>query len=83
MQEPAVTNVNAPPEVTVQTPVVVEEKVTAKVELAVAVKVGVVPKVCAPGGLKVMVCGALGVTAEDAVDAEPGPAEFLAVTVKV
>jgi hypothetical protein len=78
-----VTNVNAPPEVTVQTPAVVEVKVTGNVELAVAVKVGVVPKVCAPGGLKVMVWGALGVTAEDAVDAEPEPAEFLAVTVKV
>jgi hypothetical protein len=30
-----------------------------------------------------MVCGALGVTAADAVDAEPEPAEFLAVTVNV
>jgi hypothetical protein len=78
-----VTNVNAPPEVTVQTPVVVEVKVTGKVELALAVKVGVVPKVCTPGGLKVMLCAALGVTAVDAVDAEPEPAEFLAVTVKV
>ena len=77
------TNVNAPPEVIVQTPVVVDVNVGVRPEEAVAVKVGVVPKVCAPGGLKVMVCGALGVTAEDAVDAEPEPAEFLAVTVKV
>ena len=77
------TNVNAPPEVIVQTPVVVDVNVGVRPEEAVAVKVGVVPKVCAPRGLKVMVCGALGVTAEDAVDAEPGPAEFLAVTVKV
>jgi hypothetical protein len=53
------------------------------VELAVAVRVGVVPKVCAPGLAKVMVCAAFGVTAVDAVDAEPEPAEFLAVTVKV
>jgi hypothetical protein len=69
--------------VIVQTPVVVDVNVGVRPEEAVAVKVGVVPKVCAPGGLKVMVCGALGVTAEDAVDAEPEPAEFLAVTVKV
>jgi hypothetical protein len=57
VQEPAVTNVNAPPEVIVQTPVVVDVNVGVKPEEAVAVKVGVVPKVCAPGGLKVMVCG--------------------------
>ena len=30
-----------------------------------------------------MFCAALGVTVADAVDAEPEPAEFLAVTVKV
>lgn len=83
MQEPAVTNVNAPPEVTVHTPVVVEVNVTGKVELALAVKGGVVPKVCAPGLVKVMVCAALGVTAVEAVDAEPEPAVFLAVTVNV
>jgi hypothetical protein len=69
--------------VIVQTPVVVEVKVTGNVELALAVKVGVVPKVCVAGGLKVMVCVALGVTAVEAVDAEPEPAVFLAVTVKV
>ena len=77
------TNVNAPPEVIVQTPVVVEVKVTAKVELAVAVKVGVVPKVFAPGGLNVIVCVAIGVTAAEVTDAVLVPAEFVAVTVKV
>jgi autonomous glycyl radical cofactor GrcA len=78
-----VTNVNAPPEVIVQTPVVVDVNIGVRPEEAVAVKVGVVPKVCAPGGLKVMVCVALGVTEEEAVDAAPEPLAFLAVTVKV
>ena len=77
------TNVSAPPEVIVHTPVVDELNVTVKLESAVAVNVGVVPKFCAPGLAKVMVCAAFGVTALEAVEAEPVPAEFVAVTVKV
>ena len=53
------TKVRAPPEVMVQTPVVPEVKVTARVDDAVAVKVGVVSKFCAPGLANVMVCGHL------------------------
>lgn len=77
------TNVNVPPEVIVQTPVVVEVNVGVSPEEAVADKVGVVPKVCAPGLVKVMVCGALGVTAFDAPEAGPVPIPLVAVTVKV
>ncbi len=39
MQEPAVTPVNTPPEVIVQTPVVAEVKVTDRPDVDVAVKV--------------------------------------------
>src|SRR3569623_3777503 len=46
---PVVTKVNAPPLVTVQTPVVLDVKLTVSPESLVAVKVGVVPKFCAPG----------------------------------
>ena len=52
-------------------------------QLAIADSVGVVPKVCVPGLLKVMVWLALGVTLIDAADAGPVPAELVAVTVKV
>jgi hypothetical protein len=41
---------------TVQMPVVVEVKVTAKPELAVAESVSGLPTVCAPGLAKVIVC---------------------------
>jgi hypothetical protein len=44
VQVPVETKVNAPPLVTVQTPVVEELKLTVRLELAVAVSVGVVPK---------------------------------------
>jgi hypothetical protein len=54
VQVPAVPKVRAPP-VMVQTPVVIEVKLTARPELAVAVSVGWVPKFCAPGLAKVMV----------------------------
>jgi hypothetical protein len=69
--------------VIVQTLVVVDVKVGVKPELEVADKVGVVPKFCALGLLKVMVCAAFGVTATDAMEAGPVQPEFLAVTVKV
>ena len=52
-------------------------------DLAVAVRLGVLPKACAPGLAKVMVWFALGVTALDANDALPVPTELVAVTVKV
>ncbi|WP_211209726.1 hypothetical protein, partial [Uliginosibacterium gangwonense] len=52
-------------------------------EPEVAVNVGVVPKFCAPGLAKVMVCDVLGVTLFEAAEAEPVPALFVAVTVKV
>jgi hypothetical protein len=67
----------------VQTPAVDELKETANVELAVALKVGVVPKVCVPGLAKVIVWPASGVTEFDAAEACPVPVEFVAVTLKV
>ena len=67
----------------VHTPVVLELNVGVRPEVAVAVNVGLVPKFCAPGLLKSMYCGALGVTLFDAADAVPVPAELVAVTVKV
>ncbi|MFZ2328108.1 MAG: hypothetical protein WAW73_14420 [Rhodoferax sp.] len=67
----------------VHTLVVPELKLTVSVELAVALSVGVVPKFCAPGLLKVMVWGAWGVTEPDALEALPVPAALVAVTVKV
>jgi hypothetical protein len=44
----------------VQTPVVVEAKLTARPEVAVAESVSGVPTVCAPGLAKVMVCAVSG-----------------------
>jgi len=55
VHEPELTKVNAPPEVMVQIPVVEDEKLTVKPELEVALRVGLVPKFCAPGLLKVIV----------------------------
>ncbi len=76
------TKLKSPPVVIVHTPVVLELKVTVPPG-ALALSVGVVPKFCAPGLAKVMVCAALGVTLADAVDAELVPALLVAVTVKV
>ncbi len=78
-----VTKVSAPPLVMVQTPVVVELKLTARLDVAVALNVGVVPKLWAPGLAKVMVWLAFGVTLLEADEALPVPAELVAVTVKV
>nr|WP_233198558.1 MULTISPECIES: hypothetical protein [Luteimonas] len=80
---PAARNVSEPPEVTVQTPVVEEVKLTCSPESLVAVSDGMVPKFCAPGLLKVMVCSAFGMTLFDAADAGLVPAALVAVTVKV
>src|ERR1035437_1912891 len=55
VQVPLTTNVAVVP-LTVQTLVVVEAKVTARQELAVAASVSGVPTVCVPGLAKVMVC---------------------------
>ena len=80
---PAVKKVKIPPLVIVQTAGVALVKVGINPEVAVAVNVGVVPKFCAPGSVKVMVCAALGVTLFEAAEAVPVPALFVAVTVKV
>jgi hypothetical protein len=80
---PAVTKVSAPPLVIVHTLGVVEVKATVRLDVAVAVSVGLVPKVCAPGFANVIVCDAAGVIELDAADSEPVPAEFVAVTLKV
>jgi hypothetical protein len=80
---PDVTKVRTPSGVMVHTPVVSLVKVTGRSEEEDAVRVGAVPKFCAPGLLKVMVCVALGVTAFDAAEAELVPMLFVAVTVNV
>jgi hypothetical protein len=78
-----VINVNAPPLVIVHTPVVDEVNVGVKPESDVALKVGVVPKFCAPGLAKVIVCAAFGVMEFDAPEAKLVPSELVAVTVNV
>ena len=83
VQLPAVTNVRAPVEVIVQTPVVDDVNVGVDPDDAVAVNVGVVPKFCAPGFANVIVWVPFGVIAFDAADGEPVPAEFVAVNVNV
>jgi hypothetical protein len=83
VQEPAVTKVKTPLLVIVQTPVVLEVKVRVRPEVALADRVGIVPKFCAPGLLKVMVWGALGMTLLLAAEAEPVPTLLEALTVKV
>jgi hypothetical protein len=83
VQVPAVIKVRLPPLVTVHTPVVDDENVTVRPEVAVADNVGDVPKFCVPGLLKVMVWLAFGVTLLDAADAGPVPTELVAVTVNV
>ncbi|MES2223135.1 MAG: hypothetical protein V4587_19460, partial [Acidobacteriota bacterium] len=76
------TVVSVPAGVMVQTPVVDEEKVTDRSELAVATRVGEVPKFCVPGLLNVTAWLAMGVTLLEFDEAAPVPAELLAVTVK-
>ena len=67
----------------VQTAGVVEVKVTASAEVAVAVRVGVELKLWVPGLVKVMVWDDLGVTEFEAEEAGLVPIAFVAVTVKV
>ena len=76
VQLPAVTKLSRPPLVMVHTLVVDEVKVGVNPESEVAVSVGVVPKFCAPGVAKVIVCAAAGVIELDATDAGPVPAEL-------
>jgi hypothetical protein len=83
LQVPAVIKVSVPPLVIVQILVVRELNVGVSPEEAVAVNVGVVPKFCAPGLVKVIVWLAFGVTEFEALDGELVPALFVAVTVKV
>ena len=52
-------------------------------DAAVAVNVGVVPRFCGPGLANVIVWVPFGVTAFDAADGAPVPAELAAVNVKV
>jgi hypothetical protein len=73
VQVPVVIKVSAPPLVMVQTLVVEDVNVGVKPESAVAVSVGAVPKFCAPGLGKVMVCDAAGVIELEAAEAEPVP----------
>ncbi|MFN8902369.1 MAG: hypothetical protein ACK5VV_09950 [Lysobacteraceae bacterium] len=56
VQVPAATKVKVPLAVIVHTPAVPELKPTARPESDVAVIVGVVPKLCAPGLAKVIAC---------------------------
>src|SRR3569623_69408 len=49
VQVPVETKVSAPPEVIVQTPVVLDVRLTVSPDVAVAVNVGVVPKFWPPG----------------------------------
>ncbi len=67
----------------VHTPVVDDVNATVSAELAVAVSVGVVPKLFSPGLANVINWAALGVTLVDATDAADDPALFVAVTVNV
>lgn len=83
VQLPAVTKVSTPAEVMVHTPVVDELKLTARPELEVADRVGLLPKFCAPGLPNVMAWSALGVTAAVALEEGLVPTALVAVTVKV
>ena len=68
VQVPAETKVSVPPVVTVQTPIVVEVKLTVKPEVDEAVSVGVVPKLCGPGVVNVIVCEVFAVLVKAKVD---------------
>ena len=83
IQLPVVTKLKAPPLVIVHTPVVDEVKLGVKLELDVALSVGVVPKLWLPGLLKVMVCEPIGVTLLELLEATLTPEELVAVTLKV
>jgi hypothetical protein len=78
-----VTKLKAPPLLIVHTPIVAELKLGVNPELALAVKVGLVPMFCAPGLVNVMVCDPIGVTLLEALELLPVPALLVAVTLKV
>ena len=77
------TSVRAPLVVIVQTDMVDDVNVGANPEDDVAVSVGGVPRFCGPGLANVIVWVPFGVTAFDAADGAPVPAELAAVNVKV
>ena len=54
LQLPVLRSVKAPPLVMVHTPVLAEVKAGLRPEVAVALKVGLLPKFCVPGLLKTM-----------------------------
>ena len=83
LQAPGDTKVSVPLVVMVQTPGVAEVNDMGKPDVELAVSVGVVPKLFAPGFANVIVCGPCGVTLPEVVEAEPVPMEFVAVTVKI
>lgn len=83
VHDPAVIKLNVPPLVVVQTPLVDELNVGTRPDVAVAVSVGDVPNVCAPGLAKLIVWFPLGVTGAEAAEAAPVPALLVAVTVNV
>ncbi len=80
---PAVMKVSAPLLLMVHTSIVAEVKVTSNPALLVALSVGVVPKVCEPGLVNVIVCPPEGVTAVVAVEEADVPALLVAMTVNV
>jgi hypothetical protein len=83
VQVPVVIKLKAPTLVIVHTPVVDELKSGVKLELALAVRVGVVPKLWLPGLANVIVCDPIGATLFDALELPLIPALFVAVTLKV
>ena len=80
---PVVRKVRTPPEVMVATPVVEEVNVTVRPDVEEADRVGEVPKFCVPGLAKVIVWGALGVTADDGSEVSPASTALRALTVNV
>jgi hypothetical protein len=82
-QVPVVRKVTVPALVIVHTAGVDDVKATVRPEDAVAVSVGVVPKLWAAGLANVIVCAAFGVTALEAADGALVPVLLVAVTVKV
>jgi hypothetical protein len=83
VQVPVETKPSVPPGVIVQTAVVEDVNETARPELADAMSVGDVAKLCVPGFAKVIVCEVVGITEFEAADAVPVPIAFVAATLNV
>ena len=83
VQVPVLISVRAPLVVIVQTAVVDDVNVGVNPDDDVAVSVGDVPRLCWPGLANAIVWVPFGVTAFDAADSAPVPAEFVAVNVNV